>query len=364
MRKGTLWFLLIFVLIWLVLIPGAQAGQVVTKELRSWASKALSEEKALQAVAAENTVALLYFHNLSKRSELDLLQKGLAVMLITDLSKVEGLTVVERARLQALVEELKLGVSGLVEPGTAPRVGKLLGAYWLVGGEILGLQVDQLRLDAGVLEVPPQKVACKPDAEGILEELFRMEKELLFEILQCLKIKLTPEQESELNKPFSTSLGAAFDFFRGIEMSDLQNYKEASKYYEDALRQDPGLVPAQVALQELKSLGLIAPDKRSLDLLRSLRERTSLTDQLPTEDQLKRYRTPREVTIFEKSVAPPTPPPPAPPAPPATAGATATATTAATATTTAATATATTATGAGAAATIGELVRLEANRSF
>jgi curli biogenesis system outer membrane secretion channel CsgG len=58
-------------------------------------------------------------------------------MLITDLSEVKGLQIVERIKLQALVEEMGLGASGLVEANTAPRVGKLLGAQWLIGGDIL-----------------------------------------------------------------------------------------------------------------------------------------------------------------------------------------------------------------------------------
>ena len=107
---------------------------MVTDDARTWAKQAVAQEKALKAVTVANTVAVLYFFNRTGQPDLDPLQKGLTVMLITDLSKVKSLTVVERVRLQALAEELKLGVSGLVTENTAPRVGKLLGAHWLVGG--------------------------------------------------------------------------------------------------------------------------------------------------------------------------------------------------------------------------------------
>src|SRR5688572_24780539 len=62
-----------------------------------------------QASAAERvTVAVLYFDNNSADPQYDVLQKGLADMLVTDLSQVESLQVVEREKLQQLVDELKL----------------------------------------------------------------------------------------------------------------------------------------------------------------------------------------------------------------------------------------------------------------
>ncbi|MBE9580499.1 MAG: hypothetical protein IMF18_02650 [Proteobacteria bacterium] len=81
---------------------------MVTEEVRSWAKEALEQEKALKTISAPNTVAILYFYNKTEWSNLDLLQKGLTIMLITDLSKVEEIQIVERVKLQALVEELDL----------------------------------------------------------------------------------------------------------------------------------------------------------------------------------------------------------------------------------------------------------------
>ena len=93
---------LILGLFGVVLISPAWAGQVVTKDARSWAKKVLAEEKALSTVAARNTLAVLYFQNRTGQSSLDPLQKGLTLMLITDLSAVKGLQIVERIKLQAL----------------------------------------------------------------------------------------------------------------------------------------------------------------------------------------------------------------------------------------------------------------------
>jgi hypothetical protein len=64
------------ILAWFVLVSSAWAGQVITKDVKLWAQKTISEEKGLQALQAQNTVAVLYFQNRTNLSELNPLQKG------------------------------------------------------------------------------------------------------------------------------------------------------------------------------------------------------------------------------------------------------------------------------------------------
>jgi TolB-like protein len=267
--------------------------------MRAWAQKAIEGEKALKAPAARNAVAVLYFRNQTEQSELDPLQKGIALMLITDLSKIKSLQVVERAQLQALAEELGLGTSGLVEPNTAPRVGRILGAQWLVGGEILaGKAVQEMRkllLRSNLLDVPAQKIIGQPMAEGDLEELFRLEKELLFDLIKLVQVKVTPQEEEDLRKPCSTNLRALLTLFRAVDAGDRGNYARAAELYELALREDGSICLANEALEELKALGLIIGKKKSSEMLRSLRDETSLTNQLTPKDADKRVKTPKDV---------------------------------------------------------------------
>ena len=68
-----------------------------------------------------NTVAVCYYQDLSSGQESSGFQKGLAAMVISDLTKIKSIKVVERVRLQALLEEMKLGQTGIVDPKTAPR---------------------------------------------------------------------------------------------------------------------------------------------------------------------------------------------------------------------------------------------------
>lgn len=60
--------------------------------------------------------------------------KGLAAMIIADLSKVPGLKVLEREKVQLLVNEAKLGDSGLADKDSAVRSGRLMRAEKVVVG--------------------------------------------------------------------------------------------------------------------------------------------------------------------------------------------------------------------------------------
>jgi len=255
MKRLSSIFLGSLLLICFGLTISSWADQIVCDETRLWAKKALQQEKNIRTRPASNTLAVLYFHNRTGLSKLDLLQKGLAIVLVTDLSNVKGIQLVERVNIQALVEELGLGVSGLVQSEAAPRVGRLLGVELLVGGDILKRNVNQFQLKADLLREPTEKIFAQPAAAGkLVKEFFQMEKELLFGIINELRIELSPKKNAELKKPLTDSLPAILHLFEGIEYSDRGDFKKAKESYGEALKHDPNLIIAQQALKEVKSM--------------------------------------------------------------------------------------------------------------
>ena len=271
------------------------AGQVVTDDLREWAKKTVTNEQNLQTAPHPNTVAVLYFQSTSAREELKPLQKGLALLLITDLSLVKELQVVERVRLQAITEEIGLGSSGLVEQGSAPRVGKLLGARRMVGGTIADTRQTAIQVQSNLLDVQTTAILGQPRTEGSLDELFRMEKDLLFDIVKLLDIKVTPELEAKLRKPCSVKPDAMIALFSGVNASDNREYEKAAEAYRKALKLDSNICIAGDALGELQALNLITGNKRSGNLLRSLRDTTSLTNTLTPKDEIRHLPNPNDL---------------------------------------------------------------------
>jgi TolB-like protein len=129
------------------------------------------------ASAATKTVAVGYFENRSEQAQWQPLAKGFADMLVTDLAGTAGLTVVERDRLQAVLAELELGKGKFVDPKTARRLGKGLGASHVIVGafQVVG---GKLRIDARAVEVESGAVAFAAEHTGSAEDVFEVEQGL------------------------------------------------------------------------------------------------------------------------------------------------------------------------------------------
>ena len=280
-------------------VSGVWSGQVLTPDIRQWAKDTVAREKSLQAVDTGHTLAVLYFQNRTADPRLDLLQKGLAIMLTTDLAKVEDLHLVERVKLQALIEEMTLGTSGLVESDSAPRIGRLLGAGYLVGGNLSSVEATGLKIRSDLLNVPQEKIFGRPEASGNMDRLFELEKEILLKIIAALQIEMTPERKALLMQPLSSSVPALMHLFRGIDKSDTGDYVAAAHFYNQALEEDSHLQPAADNLKELQALGLWHPQKRSTLLLKSLQSRTSLNNSLSAQYPTARLSRPATIHATE-----------------------------------------------------------------
>jgi TolB-like protein len=123
------------------------------------------------------TLAILYFDYSGKDEEMGLLRKGLAQMLISDLSGAEGVRLVERERLEDVLAELKLGQKAAIDPKTAAKVGKLLGAQHMVLGSYFALG-GILRADARIVEVETGRVLRSAGANGKPDDFLGVEQRL------------------------------------------------------------------------------------------------------------------------------------------------------------------------------------------
>lgn len=225
------------------------------------AQRALQMERQLDlAKIPSNTVAILYFENKGQKAELNPLQKGLAEMLITDLSKVKSLKVVERIRLQQLVEEMNLGETELVDQKTAPRLGKLLGAYRLVKGSYFELTGEKMNIDAFVAKTQTGELDASTNITGNMQEFFRLEKQLVFKIIDELKIKITDEEREAILEVPTENFFAFLQYARGLDYEDRGMYTQAYEAYSQAAAADPNFIQAKTnASSAKKSEQLVGP---------------------------------------------------------------------------------------------------------
>lgn len=78
------------------------------------------------------------------------LGEGVADMLVTALVKSGKFSVLERQELEKVLDEQKLGESGLVTPETAPKLGKLLGVELLVVGSVSEFGTKEKQVSGGL----------------------------------------------------------------------------------------------------------------------------------------------------------------------------------------------------------------------
>jgi len=233
----------------------ARMGVLMRKQIVKEVRAAIEKERTLSVDnLPENSIAVSYFSNHTGKGEYDVLRKGLASMLITDLSQVKSLKVLERQRMQVLMDELKLGEAGLTDASTAPRLGRLLGARRIVSGTLALPQARMFRMDALAVDVVTAESDAKADAMGDEDRFFLMEKELVFDILGDLNVEITQAERDAIQKLPTESFLAFLAYSRGLDYEDRGMYREAAGEYQKAVKLDPGFSQASEKSQEAQTL--------------------------------------------------------------------------------------------------------------
>jgi TolB-like protein len=233
----------------------ARLAVIARKENEENAKRAIAQEQALSASPGpRTTVAVMPFRFTGTDTSLKPLERGMAELIVTDLSRASALKVVERTQLQALLDEISLQQRQGVAAGTGVRAGKILQAGSLVGGSISQLQGDQLSTTANVTSVQTtQAVGSGYSGQSTLDQLFTAEKNIVLKLFQDLGVNLTTAERNAIEQRPTRSIAAFLAYSRGLELQDAGRFDDASRAYDNALRLDPGFVSAQQKSQEAKN---------------------------------------------------------------------------------------------------------------
>lgn len=224
---------------------------VVREEARSLA--AMDSDLADQAPTSENIVAVFPLAYQAGDERYAALGRGLAEMVSVDLANIRNLRLVERVRLQALLDELQLGTSGIVDPSTAPRVGRLLGAGRVIGGGYSVVGRRDLHVGAAVARAGGE-AAGDVSATGDLNQLFALEKRLVFDLIDALGVQLTPQEQDAIELVPTRNLQAFLAFSRGLEQEDAGSFGAAASSYRQASRIDPAFSIASERAERAESM--------------------------------------------------------------------------------------------------------------
>lgn len=173
--------------------------------------------------------------------------KALSAMLVTEFSGREGLRVLERQNMQAILQEQRLALSGRVDESSAVEIGKMLGVQYVLLGQVSALG-QQLRVDIRAVEVETTEVLAVMKKNDRTDALLDVVVWVADEFSQ--KLRLTPPSERPALEPIPVR--ATIEFSRAVDFEDKGDIDKATEHYQKTLDIHPTHADAQRALARLR----------------------------------------------------------------------------------------------------------------
>jgi adenylate cyclase len=192
------------------------------------------------------SIAVLPFNNMSGDPEQEYFSDGMTEDIITDLSKVSGLFVIARN-------------SSFAYKGQSPDIRKVsreLGVRYVLEGSVRRAG-ERVRINAQLIEGPTGGHVWADRFDRKLEDIFEVQDEVTREIVNALKVALTPEEKSrravknEVNaEAYDLVVRAREKILRFTEDSA----REGRELIERAIEVDPEFALAYAALSMVTGL--------------------------------------------------------------------------------------------------------------
>ena len=210
-------------------------------------------------LAREQSIAVLYFENLSGMKEDEYLRDGITEDITTELSKISGLKTFFRANILPYRDKSV----------TAGQVGRELGASHVLAGSLRRIG-NRLRINAQLIDATNEFPLWSERYDREMEDVFAVQDEIAQKIAAALRITLSPQEQQALAaKP--TENPHAYDLYlrgrnyaRRVSRQDLQ---VALQMFESAvaLDEDFALAHAGIANVCVQHFYYFERDRRWID---------------------------------------------------------------------------------------------------
>jgi tetratricopeptide (TPR) repeat protein len=237
--------------------PGAQAVEgrrevALRYKARQAARSAILNEESM-APAEPETVGVLPFI-VDGDSAYQALSLGLAHMLTTDLALLRRFPLVERAQLDALLQEMALDPER-IDPATAARTGRLMRASRMVLGTVSVPSDTQARLGGNIV-LETGEIAEPLATQGALGDLLSLEKDLALQVAAGLGYQVTEAERQRILENQPSSLAAFLAFSKGLLAESQGDFQGAAGFYGEAAGLDPQYGEAETKLRETAGVEL------------------------------------------------------------------------------------------------------------
>lgn len=194
------------------------------------------------------TVAVLEFedHGIGRTAATQGLGRTLADRISEQLVGRPDLRLIDRESLQKILEELSLASLDIAERESQLRLGKLLGAQYLIMGGYTSL-AGGLRIDGRIVEVE-RGIAEGSALEGRAADRATLEKNFSKQMADLMISKVGTTHAS----PTPESPKSGHDFFlQGLALEQSNKNRKALEMYQKALAIDPRHQEARERMENL-----------------------------------------------------------------------------------------------------------------
>jgi TolB-like protein/DNA-binding winged helix-turn-helix (wHTH) protein len=186
------------------------------------------------------SLAVLPLDNLSGDPSQEYLADGMTVELISGLGRISALRVIsETTALQYKNAHKSL-----------PQIAKELNVDAVVEGSVMRSQ-DQIRIVAQLVDAQADKQLWSNTYDGDLRDVFGLENQVAAAVAEQIRIKLTPQEQSQLSQMRPINPRASEALLKGdaaVDFNTVESQQKAVQFFELATKLDPNFARAYVDL--------------------------------------------------------------------------------------------------------------------
>jgi len=161
---------------------------------------------------------------------------GVTEDILTQLSKIKGLKVISRTSTERYKNTDK----------SIPEIAKELGVVYVVEGSVRKHN-DDVRITSQLINASDEHIwADNFDAK--MTDIFKTQEDVAKQIVQQLKIKISPEEEKNLSAFPTNNIEAYEAFNRGLNFFNNNDFEKGIAFFEKAIKLDPDFADAYAEL--------------------------------------------------------------------------------------------------------------------
>jgi TolB-like protein len=195
------------------------------------------------------TMAIIDFKNRSidQKERFDPMEKGFSDLFIHRLNNSSDLKVIERDRIQWILEEI--GIQDQYNMEGAVRMGKQLGVHSVLLGSFIIFN-DELWLGARLVKVETSEILLTDEIKGDVDDFYTLTEKLSNTIAEKIDVTLGGDDVSITSE--TKSLEALLSYSEGLAFLETGNYKGAYDKFIEALEFDPNYENARTKAESIK----------------------------------------------------------------------------------------------------------------